>query len=700
MPIVVDPGFVPVPSLAPVVSPDGVLSVEVDRVNAGALLHAAFDPYRPEKVLRRNLVSNPSFETGTAGWSADSGVTLAPTTVFAGQMNGTVGSSIALLTVGSGYASPYAKLETHADNAMPVTPGGWVAVRFWAATESTGEQIRVQLRFGTPSEGYAYYAGSFAPAGFYTGKFFTFAARIPTGKTVVRVQSQLFSGSTTVNLAAGKRMWADQIIACTGSTQADVLAAVAAYFDGDTPDTPNLAYRFTAAPHASPSEEYIPAVPHAEPGRTEEILRTNYARNPGFSGASVGDIGTWDDSSTWFTTSQPATRVARFTYTGATATGNYYFVNLPAGLTPIRKGQRFTFGLTVKNAGTVAIKAFIRSAFNADESGDARTTPVTIAAGAQQRLTVTSTASPSDGSTVRVWAALFDPAAGSLVDVSEPQIEWGTVATPFFGDWFVDGPDLSYRWVPDNPYRIEEYRPARASTLPQKVRFERGDGTPVRSGNPAWAPGGYATAYDHEAPLGVGASWRAVPIYADGTEGQPTAGVSTLIPEPPRQTVWIKSTTDPNESMKIDPTEWFQPSYADRTSSTSIQGDRFPAMTWDMHASLTGTLKFKTRSKAETGRLATLLDSGPLLIQWNRIAGIEDFYFLPGAISKRIVTYTEQGPVFEFTIPVTECRRPATVDAPLRIPGLSWNTVAENYASWTELSTQVPSWRALLGVHR
>ena len=35
-----------------------------------------------------------------------------------------------------------------------------------------------------------------------------------------------------------------------------------------------------------------------------------------------------------------------------------------------------------------------------------------------------------------------------------------------------------------------------------KARFYRGDGSLVRSGDPAMAPGGVALAYDHEAPVG------------------------------------------------------------------------------------------------------------------------------------------------------------------------------------------------------
>src|SRR5690348_6161615 len=55
-------------------------------------------------------------------------------------------------------------------------------------------------------------------------------------------------------------------------------------------------------------------------------------------------------------------------------------------------------------------------------------------------------------------------------------------------------------------------------TKPNRVRFMRGTDV-VRSGDPAWAPGGLGFAYDHEAPLSTSTAWTAVPIFADGSTG-------------------------------------------------------------------------------------------------------------------------------------------------------------------------------------
>src|SRR5699024_4099164 len=94
---------------------------------------------------------------------------------------------------------------------IPVEPGGWVAVRAWAATEQTGEQVRLQIRVGASGEGYDYVASSFAPAGFYTGRTMIVSFQVPASKTVIRPEVQLFSGSSSVNLQAGKRMWIDGV---------------------------------------------------------------------------------------------------------------------------------------------------------------------------------------------------------------------------------------------------------------------------------------------------------------------------------------------------------------------------------------------------------------------------------------------------------------------------------------------------------
>src|SRR5699024_6460641 len=117
----------------------------------------------------------------------------------------------ALLTVGPNINSPHASAQIGNAEKISAEPGEWVAVRAWAATEQTGEQIRLQVRVGASGEGYDYFSTPFSTAGFYTGRTMLVSFQVPAGKTEFRPEVQLYSGSSSVNLQAGKRMWIDGV---------------------------------------------------------------------------------------------------------------------------------------------------------------------------------------------------------------------------------------------------------------------------------------------------------------------------------------------------------------------------------------------------------------------------------------------------------------------------------------------------------
>lgn len=243
-----------------------------------------------------------------------------------------------------------------------------------------------------------------------------------------------------------------------------------------------------------------------------------------------------------------------------------------------------------------------------------------------------------------------------------------------------------------------------ADTMPQKVRFER-DGQPVRSGDPAYAPGGIAVAYDNEAPLGQGVSYRAVPIMADGTEGAPSDVITVKVDVPVRQT-WLKSVNEPDlsigstEGSAVNPiiVEPVDLTSAGRVETTSIQGSKFPAATWDTHEAAGGDMSVLVYTVKDRDRLIALLDSGPVLVQPARNTGIGQFYCLAGDVATTIKTYRSSVPVTECSFPVTAVDCPSTTDTPLMIPGLSYASVAASYNTYKELAEQVPSYMALLGV--
>ena len=182
--------------------------------------------------------------------------------------------------------------------------------------------------------------------------------------------------------------------------------------------------------------------------------------------------------------------------------------------------------------------------------------------------------------------------------------------------------------------------------LPQKVRFVRGDGTLVRSGDPAWAPGGIAIAYDHEAPIGTPASYTAVPLYRDGSEGAATAGVTALVPwVADASDVWLKSPIDPNRSVVARAATFEEAARPLRNAGTAVPGARLGVFSYDVTGGLTAVLTVKTDTRAEYDALVHLFEAGPILLQANpACSGIAQKYAMPSGdllslrrVSNRIV---------------------------------------------------------------
>src|SRR5699024_6633812 len=96
----------------------------------------------------------------------------------------------------------------------------------------------------------------------YAGRRIVYAFQVPASATRAQLRVQMYSGSAA-SLPAGRRLWADDAVMVVAESEASALAAVATYFDGDTPSgaTDNEShYRWTGTPHASPSEKYLPAL--------------------------------------------------------------------------------------------------------------------------------------------------------------------------------------------------------------------------------------------------------------------------------------------------------------------------------------------------------------------------------------------------------------------------------------------------------
>lgn len=268
---------------------------------------------------------------------------------------------------------------------------------------------------------------------------------------------------------------------------------------------------------------------------------------------------------------------------------------------------------------------------------------------------------------------------------------------PFFtGSTASDG-TYSYRWTgTPNASTSQKYIPGVAAVVADKVRFYRGDGTLVRSGDPAWAPGGTAVAYDHEAPVGGSVAYYAVPETLSGAQGAATATLAVSVPEPTDvRSLWLKSPLQPALSALVWVEDPPQIASAARTSVTPISGAPLGVTSWDVRTGMTTSMVIVTETAVEAATVEALLDAGPLLIQTKVAYDFPDAYWLPGDWTRDRVARMDN-PMSRWTVPFVQCRRPATLDAPLMIPGNSYDTPP--YVSYDAAKATGLSYNALLGV--
>lgn len=228
---------------------------------------------------------------------------------------------------------------------------------------------------------------------------------------------------------------------------------------------------------------------------------------------------------------------------------------------------------------------------------------------------------------------------------------------------------------------------------PMKVRFTRvgADGVemPVRSGDTAWAPGGIAIAYDHEAPLGQSSTWYAYPIGWDGEVGERSDGAAVTPPEPsePRDT-WLKAVGAPEMSQRVWVRAWPTLEYEERQQRFDVLGAAPPVMRVDAWSTPTATAVLETDTLQGRLDLLALLTSGTtLLAQTHAEYGRPDTFWTPGKITEEMGTHASD-PHRTWTVALTAVARPSTIGAPLRIPdrsygdsSLTWPTYADRTAT-------------------
>lgn len=241
-------------------------------------------------------------------------------------------------------------------------------------------------------------------------------------------------------------------------------------------------------------------------------------------------------------------------------------------------------------------------------------------------------------------------------------------------------------------------------TVPRKVRFVRdtidGEG-PVRSGHDAWAPGGYAIAYDAEAPLGVVSTWRAIPIYGNAgiyTDGVASASASVIPPDlDTYQDFWLKSISNPTLSIRLRstiPNPEFNLAGSD--ALVDIPGSELQAGSWNVPKRQPVTYTFKTATAAERNAVLAVLRAGPVLVQCLRLYDISDGYFLMGSV-KESYAVGAFDPRRHIEVTFKPVSRPPTEGAPLYVPGRSYADFDAAFLSYAQEDAAFPSYAAMAG---
>src|SRR5699024_10855454 len=177
-----------------------------------------------ETLKRRNLVVNPALKGEVTEWVSSNS---------APDVSGDGGGRLEIVSTQSG-----ASFDVDYYAEPPVTPGQWVAISMLVDSEYDLNSY-IQWRWRVPGQGYSYNSTprEARPQG---GLLLIGAHQAPLGAT--SVLPRLTFRSTSI--PAGVKGWVSLPVIAVADTQSAAEAAVATYFDGDTPASGNLSYRW------------------------------------------------------------------------------------------------------------------------------------------------------------------------------------------------------------------------------------------------------------------------------------------------------------------------------------------------------------------------------------------------------------------------------------------------------------------------
>src|SRR5699024_7859665 len=130
-----------------------------------------------------------------------------------------------LAQVAADGSSPYVTLVQSLEARNTVEPGQWVGVAALVAHDPAGVQgVRSDVVLSGSATTYVR-SGAFDPSPFYSGRRIVYAVQVPATAITAQVRVQMYSGSATP-LAAGRRMWVDDVSIAVAESEAEALAAV------------------------------------------------------------------------------------------------------------------------------------------------------------------------------------------------------------------------------------------------------------------------------------------------------------------------------------------------------------------------------------------------------------------------------------------------------------------------------------------
>ena len=212
---------------------------------------------RPNDVVEAtNTLPNPSFENGLTGYIQNTSLSINTTTTD----NPYVGTQAARVE-----ARPAATAFTYiGTDLIPFSAGRWIGTSVRARADTPGVYARTRILFYTASGStisQVYVSDIHALTGEWSQ--ISGALLAPAGTAQVRTYLYLYSDASGTKPSAGQALVTDGWVVDDAGSEAEALARVVTYFDGDTPsgESDNEShYRWTGTPHASTSEKYLPAL--------------------------------------------------------------------------------------------------------------------------------------------------------------------------------------------------------------------------------------------------------------------------------------------------------------------------------------------------------------------------------------------------------------------------------------------------------